>query len=166
MDTDMEIVTIQQETCFIFCSSPAPKLRLKDNASPLFIPNAKFALPLFFGNLLQQFYNLADTAIAGHVLGDHALAQIGAVSALYGLITNFNTSRNGFPLVISSTRLFSFVSIVIPAPLIFTQKPVPLFGICASAYFNHESMVFRINGYRIDTFLLLNGIDFTSFQFL
>ena len=34
----------------------------------------KFALPLFFGNLLQQFYNLADTAIAGHVLGDHALA--------------------------------------------------------------------------------------------
>ena len=28
----------------------------------------KFALPLFFGNLLQQFYNLADTAIAGHVL--------------------------------------------------------------------------------------------------
>ena len=36
----------------------------------------KFALPLFFGNLLQQFYNLADTAIAGHVLGDHALAQI------------------------------------------------------------------------------------------
>ena len=30
----------------------------------------KFARPpLFFGNLLQQFYNLADTAIAGHVLG-------------------------------------------------------------------------------------------------
>jgi len=29
----------------------------------------KFALPLFFGNLLQQFYNLADTANAGHFLG-------------------------------------------------------------------------------------------------
>lgn len=25
-----------------------------------------FALPMFLGNLLQQFYNLADTAIAGH----------------------------------------------------------------------------------------------------
>ena len=24
-----------------------------------------FALPLFLGNLLQQFYNLADTSIAG-----------------------------------------------------------------------------------------------------
>ena len=28
-----------------------------------------FALPLFLGNLLQQFYNLADTSIAGHLLG-------------------------------------------------------------------------------------------------
>ncbi len=29
----------------------------------------QFSLPLFFGNLLQQCYNLADTAIAGHLLG-------------------------------------------------------------------------------------------------
>ena len=42
----------------------------------------RFALPLFFGNLLQQFYNLADTAIAGNILGDQALAEIGAVTAL------------------------------------------------------------------------------------
>ena len=27
-----------------------------------------FAIPLFLGNLLQQFYNLADTSIAGHIL--------------------------------------------------------------------------------------------------
>ena len=31
---------------------------------------ARFAFPLFLGNLLQQIYNLADTAIAGHMLGD------------------------------------------------------------------------------------------------
>ena len=48
----------------------------------------KFALPLFFGNLLQQFYNLADTAIAGHVLGDHALAQIGSQRGIPRLRTN------------------------------------------------------------------------------
>ena len=65
----------------------------------------KFALPLFFGNLLQQFYNLADTAIAGHVLGDHALAQIGAVSALYGLITNFAFGMNN-GLALSLSRSF------------------------------------------------------------
>ena len=44
-----------------------------------------FALPIFLGNLLQQFYNLADTALAGHILGDAALAQIGATAALYSL---------------------------------------------------------------------------------
>ena len=42
-----------------------------------------FALPIFLGNLFQQLYNLADTAIAGHMLGDGALAQIGATAALW-----------------------------------------------------------------------------------
>ena len=61
-----------------------------------------FALPLFFGNLLQQFYNLADTSIAGHILGDNALAQIGATSALYSLITNFAFGlNNGLALMVS-----------------------------------------------------------------
>ena len=36
----------------------------------------KFALPLIIGNVLQQFYNMADTAIAGHLIGDQALAQM------------------------------------------------------------------------------------------
>lgn len=61
-----------------------------------------FSIPLFVGNLLQQFYNLADTSIAGHVLGDAALAQIGATSALYSLITNFAFGlNNGFALNVS-----------------------------------------------------------------
>lgn len=62
----------------------------------------QFALPLFFGNLLQQFYNLADTALAGHILGDGALAQIGATAALYSLITNFAFGlNNGLALTVS-----------------------------------------------------------------
>ena len=48
-----------------------------------------FAFPIFVGCVLQQVYNLADTAIAGHLLGDDALAQIGATAALYSLITSF-----------------------------------------------------------------------------
>ena len=61
-----------------------------------------FSLPLFFGNLLQQCYNLADTSLAGHILGDAALAQIGATAALYSLITNFAFRlNNGFALVVS-----------------------------------------------------------------
>ena len=33
-----------------------------------------FALPMIAGNLLQQFYNIADTLIVGQVLGKNALA--------------------------------------------------------------------------------------------
>lgn len=64
-----------------------------------------FAMPLFMGNLLQQLYNLADTAIAGHLLGDSALAQIGATSALYSLLTNFAFGMNN-GLALSVSRSF------------------------------------------------------------
>ena len=61
-----------------------------------------FALPVFFGSLLQQFYNLADTAIAGNMLGDAALAQIGATSALYSMLTMFSVGlNNGFAISVS-----------------------------------------------------------------
>ena len=59
----------------------------------------KFSAPLFLSNLLQQFYNLADTALAGHILGDAALAEIGATAALYGLIMNFAFGMNNARLV-------------------------------------------------------------------
>lgn len=62
----------------------------------------RFSLPLFWGNLLQQLYNLADTSIAGNLLGDAALAQIGATAALYSLITNAAFGlNNGFGLTVS-----------------------------------------------------------------
>ena len=62
----------------------------------------RFAVPLFFGNLLQQFYNLADTSIAGHVLGETALSQIGSTAAFYSLITNMAFGlNNGFALFVS-----------------------------------------------------------------
>ena len=62
----------------------------------------RFSLPLFVGNLLQQVYNLVDTAIAGHLLGDAALSQIGATAALYSLITTLAFGLNsGFALSVS-----------------------------------------------------------------
>ncbi|MBR6107239.1 MAG: MATE family efflux transporter [Oscillospiraceae bacterium] len=41
-----------------------------------------FTLPLLAGNLLQQLYNIADTAIVGKVLGDDALAAVGATGSV------------------------------------------------------------------------------------
>lgn len=61
-----------------------------------------FALPLFASNLFQQFYNLADTAIVGHTLGDRALSAVGSVSSIYGLIMSLCFGMtNGFAILIS-----------------------------------------------------------------
>ena len=37
----------------------------------------KFSLPLLAGSVIQNLYNIFDTAIVGHVLGKYALAAVG-----------------------------------------------------------------------------------------
>ena len=54
-----------------------------------------FAVPLFFSNLFQQIYNLSDTAIVGHVLGDQSLSAVGSVSSVYGLIMSLCFGMTG-----------------------------------------------------------------------
>lgn len=48
----------------------------------------RFALPMIAGNLLQQFYNIADTLIVGRYLGVDALAAVGAAYALMSFLTS------------------------------------------------------------------------------
>lgn len=47
-----------------------------------------FALPLMFGNVLQQFYNLVDTWVVGRYLGKRALAAVGASYTLMTFLTS------------------------------------------------------------------------------
>lgn len=47
-----------------------------------------FALPMMAGNLLQQFYNIADTLIVGRVLGKNALAAVGSSYTLMTFLTS------------------------------------------------------------------------------
>ena len=64
-----------------------------------------FAVPLFIGNVFQQIYNLVDTMIAGHFLGDGAIAAIGATSVLYSLLMNLAWGlNNGYCIILS--RIF------------------------------------------------------------
>lgn len=42
----------------------------------------RFSLPLLFGNLLQQTYNIVDTVIVGKFIGDDALAAVGATGSI------------------------------------------------------------------------------------
>ncbi|MGN0677215.1 MAG: MATE family efflux transporter, partial [Ruminococcus sp.] len=47
-----------------------------------------FALPMILGNLLQQFYNIADTVIAGKFIGSDALASVGSAYSLMTFLTS------------------------------------------------------------------------------
>lgn len=59
-----------------------------------------FALPIFFGNLLQLTYSLADTRIVGSYLGEDALAAVGATTTLSNLIVGFLMGLcNGFAII-------------------------------------------------------------------
>lgn len=41
-----------------------------------------FALPMIFGNLFQQFYNITDSVVVGKFVGEQALAAVGASYAI------------------------------------------------------------------------------------
>ncbi|MBS2211463.1 MATE family efflux transporter [Carboxylicivirga mesophila] len=121
----------------------------------------KFALPMVFGNLLQQLYHLVDSIIVGNYLGKEALAALGASSPIfYALIAFVIGIGSGATIIISqyfgaknldkvkraidTTYIFLFVaSIIITSIGIFfseeifrllhvEEKVIPL----ATEYFN------------------------------
>ncbi|SFD04341.1 MATE family efflux transporter [Butyrivibrio sp. YAB3001] len=49
----------------------------------------KFAIPLFFGQLLQQLYNVVDSVVVGNVLGKEALAAVSTTGSLIFLMVGF-----------------------------------------------------------------------------
>jgi len=62
----------------------------------------RFALPLFWGNLFQQLYNVVDSLIVGNFLGSDALAAVSSSNNLIFLLTGFFTGISaGTSVVIS-----------------------------------------------------------------
>ena len=58
-----------------------------------------FSVPLLFGFLFQQFYNVVDTIIVGRFLGVNALAGVGSTGSLNFLIIGFCMGVcNGFAI--------------------------------------------------------------------
>ncbi len=61
-----------------------------------------FSVPLWFGFLFQQFYNLVDTVIVGRFLGVDALAAVGSTGSLNFLILGFCMGVcNGFSIPVA-----------------------------------------------------------------
>ena len=61
-----------------------------------------FMIPMCLGNLFQQFYNIADSIIAGKFIGVNALAAIGSTGSLMFFVTGWlNGLSSGFAIIIA-----------------------------------------------------------------
>lgn len=83
----------------------------------------RFAIPMIFGDLLQQCYNIADTLIVGRFLGRDALAAVGSSFTLMTFLTSIILG-----LCMGSGALFS---------MRFGQRDEKALGeeLCASFFF-------------------------------
>ena len=71
-------------------STPSPKSQkmTEGNITKLLIT---FALPLFVGNLFQQFYNTVDSIVVGNFVSKTALAAVGSTDCIINTIIGFFT---------------------------------------------------------------------------
>lgn len=61
-----------------------------------------FMMPILIGNVLQLTYSLVDTRVVGSVLGDTALAAVGATTSLSTLVIGFLQGlTNGFAVIVA-----------------------------------------------------------------
>ena len=61
-----------------------------------------FMIPTCLGNIFQQFYNLADSIVAGRFIGVNALAPIGSTSSLIFLVIGWlNGLTSGFSILVA-----------------------------------------------------------------
>lgn len=62
----------------------------------------RFMIPMFLGNLFQQFYNVVDSIVAGQFLGVQALAAIGSTGSLMFLVIGWlNGLTSGFAIMVA-----------------------------------------------------------------
>ncbi len=101
-----------------------------------------FSIPLFIGNLVQQFYNLVDTIVVGKFVSDEALAATGACGSVgflffslssglsvgIGVIASHDygaknekklrqTIANSFYVLISAALVVTLLGVVLARPL-------------------------------------------------
>lgn len=80
----------------------------------------KFSLPLLAGSVIQNLYNIFDTAIVGHMLGKYALAAVGN-SYVPTLIINS---------VILPTAIWQMEKIIVIFPCPIVNFRLVIIGIC------------------------------------
>ena len=63
-----------------------------------------FALPLFFGNLVMQIFQLSDMIIVGRLIGINALAAVGATTPIYLVILMIAFGFTGGLTILTAQR--------------------------------------------------------------
>lgn len=67
--------------------------------NPMFII-INFTIPIFIGDVFQQFYNMADAIIVGKFVGNKALAAVGSTGTIMFLIYGFTVGMTaGFTVI-------------------------------------------------------------------
>lgn len=62
----------------------------------------RFMIPLLFGNIFQQLYNMVDTIIVGRYVGSGALAAVGSTGTIFFLVIGLcNGMATGFTVLTS-----------------------------------------------------------------
>lgn len=62
-----------------------------------------FTIPIFIGNVFQQFYNMVDTIIVGQFIGNDALAVVGSTGTISFLIYSLVSGMSvGFTVLVHS----------------------------------------------------------------
>ena len=64
-----------------------------------------FTLPIFIGNVFQQFYNMADAVIVGKFVGNKALAAVGSTGTIMFLIYGFVVGMTAGFTVLTAQKL-------------------------------------------------------------
>ena len=63
-----------------------------------------FAIPLMFGNVFQQLYNIADSMIVSNYVGTSALAAVGATAVVSNTLIGFiNGLTQGFSILVANS---------------------------------------------------------------
>lgn len=104
---------------------------------PITVNLLLFALPLMFGNLLQQLYNVADTWVVGRYLGANALAAVGSSYTLMTFLTSIKGLMKDYLWVIFlgilATFLYNYFANLLRA---IGDSMVPLLFLAVSSILN------------------------------
>ena len=126
-----------------------------------------FSLPLFLGNIFQQFYAMVDSIVVGRFVGVEALAAVGAVGGFSFMVVGFASGlTQGFSVMISqrfgakdmsgmrkvyTQSIFCSVVITVVISVLFYFLSMPLLRLINTP----ENIIYMANDYISIIYLFL-----------